>query len=150
MQKTLLNIEGVGRLLHPEIDIWATARPVLERIWQKQRGPKMFLKRLRQRVPEWLAAAPDMPQLMHSYLEQVTSGSLQLRIASEDLRKLEANSRRSAGIAVPLVVGATLAICAVLLQVLDSQLPRWSGVSIGAAGLALGAAIGFIAAFRSR
>ncbi|HOX71650.1 MAG TPA: ubiquinone biosynthesis regulatory protein kinase UbiB, partial [Dokdonella sp.] len=72
LQKTLLNIEGVGRLLYPRIDIWATAKPVLEKIWWKRRGPRAMLKRLRQRVPEWLAAAPDMPQLVHSYLEQVT------------------------------------------------------------------------------
>ncbi|MEO7062161.1 MAG: ubiquinone biosynthesis regulatory protein kinase UbiB, partial [Dokdonella sp.] len=68
LQKTLLNIEGVGRLLHPQIDIWATAKPVLERIWRQRRGPRAALKALRRRLPEWLAAAPDMPQLVHSYL----------------------------------------------------------------------------------
>ena len=51
LQKTLLNIEGVGRLLHPHIDIWATAKPVLEKIWWKRRGPRAMLKRLRQRTP---------------------------------------------------------------------------------------------------
>lgn len=150
LQKTLLNIEGVGRLLHPKIDIWATAHPVLEKIWRKQHGPKMFLKRLRQRVPEWLAAAPDMPQLMHDYLQQVTSGSLQLRIASEDLRKLEANSRHSSRIAVPLVIGATLAICAVLLQLLDREAPQLLGLSVWALGAAAGSVAGFVTALRSR
>ncbi|MGB0133456.1 ubiquinone biosynthesis regulatory protein kinase UbiB [Dokdonella sp.] len=150
LQKTLLNIEGVGRLLHPDIDIWATARPVLETIWKKQHGPKMFIKRLRQRVPEWLAAAPDMPQLMHAYLEQVTSGSLQLRIASDDLRRIEAHSGHSARLAVPLVIGASLAIGAALLQALDTQAPRWSGLSLWAIGLAVGAIIAFFVAHRSR
>ena len=150
LQKTLLNIEGVGRLLNPQIDIWATAKPVLEQIWWKRRGPKAMLKRLRQRVPEWLAAAPDMPQLLHSYLQQVTSGSLQLRISSEDLRGLEANSRRAPQLAVHLTLAATLAICAVALQVLDTQTPRIGGLCVWAIGAAAASAIAFVAALRSR
>ena len=150
LQKTLLNIEGVGRLLYPRIDIWATAKPVLEKIWWKRRGPRAMLKRLRQRIPEWLAAAPDMPQLVHSYLEQVTSGKLEVRIASDDLRRLEANSRRGPQLAVRLTIGATFAVCAVLLQVLDTQTLRVGGVCAWAIGAAIMSAAGFIAALRSR
>ncbi|MFA7321481.1 MAG: ubiquinone biosynthesis regulatory protein kinase UbiB [Dokdonella sp.] len=150
LQKTLLNIEGVGRLLHPQIDIWATAKPVLERIWWKRRGPRAMLKRLRQRVPEWLAAAPDMPQLAHSYLEQVTTGTLQLRIASEDLRRLEANSRRGSPLAVRLTLGATFALCAVGLQVFDTQTLRVGGICVWAIGAAAISAIAFVSALRSR
>ena len=150
LQKTLLNIEGVGRLLHPQIDIWATAKPVLEKIWWKRRGPRAMLKRLRQRIPEWLAAAPDMPQLAHSYLEQVTSGTLQLRIASEDLRRLEANSRRGPPLAARLTIGATFALCAVGLQVLDTQTLRMGGISAWAIAAALISAIAFVSALRSR
>ena len=150
LQKTLLNIEGVGRLLHPRIDIWATARPVLERIWWKRSGPKAMLKRLRRRIPEWLAAAPDMPQLVHSYLEQVTSGKLEVRIASEDLRRLEANSRRAPQVAVRLTLGATLAVCAVLLQVFDTHTLRIGAWSVWAIVAAAVSASAFIAALRAR
>jgi ubiquinone biosynthesis protein len=150
LQKTLLNIEGVGRLLHPTIDIWATARPVLEQIWWKRRGPRAMLKRLRRRVPEWLAAAPDMPQLVHAYLEQVTSGKLEVRIASDDLRRLEANSRRGPQLAVYLTLGATFAICAVLLQIFDTHTARFAGLSVSAMATAAISAIGFIAALRAR
>ena len=55
LQKTLLNIEGVGRLLNPRIDIWATAEPVLKDIWRRRHGPRRILRTLRQRVPEWIA-----------------------------------------------------------------------------------------------
>ncbi len=150
LQKTLLNIEGVGRLLHPKIDIWATAKPVLEKIWWQRRGPRAMLKRLRHRVPEWLAAAPDMPQLLHSYLEQVTSGKLQVRIASEDLHRLELNSRRGPQLAVSLTIGATFALCAVALQVLDTQTLRVGGVCLWAIAAAVISAISFITATRSR
>jgi ubiquinone biosynthesis protein len=150
MQKTLLNIEGVGRLLHPQIDIWATARPVLERIWRQRSGPRAMFRRLRRRVPEWLAAAPDMPQLVHSYLEQVTTGKLEVRIASEDLRRLDLHSRRNPRIAVRLTLAATLAVCAALLQVLDTETLRVAGASVWALLAALGSATAFIAASRTR
>ncbi|HSS06258.1 MAG TPA: ubiquinone biosynthesis regulatory protein kinase UbiB, partial [Rhodanobacteraceae bacterium] len=104
LQKTLLNIEGVGRLLHPRIDIWATAKPVLERIWRERRGPRAALKALRRRIPEWLAAAPDMPQLVHDYLTLATRGKLELRIASDDLKAIEQRARQSQRLAVLLAV----------------------------------------------
>jgi len=150
LQKTLLNIEGVGRLLHPQIDIWATARPVLERIWWKRRGPAAVLKKLRRRMPEWLAVAPDMPQLAHDWLVQATSGRGELRITSEDLQRLEARARTSQRLAVTLTIGATLTLAAVLLQVFDSQGVRWSGVSAWATGAALIALGAFAAALRAR
>ena len=150
LQKTLLNIEGVGRLLHPKIDIWATARPVLERIWWKRRGPRAMLKKLRRRIPEWLAAAPDMPQLVHDWLEQATSGRSELRITSADLQRLEARARISQRLATTLTIGAVFTLSAALLQVFDTYGARFGGISaaaIGAAVVALGA---FVAAMRAR
>ncbi|MBX3688681.1 MAG: ubiquinone biosynthesis regulatory protein kinase UbiB [Dokdonella sp.] len=104
MQKTLLNIEGVGRLLHPKIDIWATAQPVLESIWRKRRGPRALLKALRRRAPEWLAAAPDMPQLVHAWLSQATRGAMELRVVSDDLKQLAARSRQNQRLLAALCV----------------------------------------------
>ena len=150
MQKTLLNIEGVGRLLHPQIDIWATARPVLERIWRQRSGPRAMLKRLRRRVPEWLTAAPEMPQLLHSYLDQVTRGQLQVRIASEDLRQLAAASRRGPPLAGLLALAGITSVCAVLFQLLDMHAPRFGGVSSLAIGATLVSALAFFAALRAR
>ena len=117
LQKTLLNIEGVGRLLHPRIDIWATAQPVLEKIWARRSGPRAMLKALRRRVPEWLAAAPEMPQLVHAYLTQATQGSMELRIASDDLKFLAARTRHNQRLLVTLCVVialSALSICLVL------------------------------------
>ena len=74
LQKTLLNIEGMGRLLHPQIDIWATAKPVLSEILRHRYGVRRMLRVLRSRLPEWLAAAPEMPQLIHTYLKKAAAG----------------------------------------------------------------------------
>ena len=145
LQKTLLNIEGVGRLLHPNIDIWATAKPVLEKIWRERRGPRAALKALRRRVPEWLAAAPDMPQLVHDYLTQATRGQLELRVSSDDLKAIERSSRRGQRIAVWLSLAVSLIVAAVLLAV--PELPRRGG-TIMAVIAAAGAVLALIAALR--
>ncbi len=144
LQKTLLNIEGVGRLLDPTIDIWAVAKPVLERIWFRRRGPRAVLKALRRRVPEWLSAAPEMPQLLHDYLRQATTGGMELRIASDDLKALERRIRRGQRVAVWLSLGVSLLVAVAALAALSTAprhaglpLPSWLGLAGAAACFAL-------------
>ncbi len=149
LQKTLLNIEGVGRLLHPQIDIWATAQPVLERIWRRRHGPRAMLKALRRRLPDWIAAAPDMPQLVHSYLVQATAGTLELRIASDDLRRLESRARHGQRVAIWLSLGVSLAIGSALIALLATPGPDrvWPQLTAWTAGAC--ALIAFAIAWRA-
>jgi ubiquinone biosynthesis protein len=79
LQKTLLNIEGMGRLLHPRIDIWATAKPVLADILRHRYGLRRTLRVLRARLPQWLSAAPEMPQLVHTFLKKAAAGDFDAR-----------------------------------------------------------------------
>jgi len=68
LQKTLLNIEGLGRQIYPDLDLWNTAKPYLEQ-WMKQRmGPKAFLKELKRQAPAWISHAPHMPELIREAL----------------------------------------------------------------------------------
>ncbi len=68
LQKTLLNIEGLGRQLYPELDLWNTAKPFLEQ-WMKNRiGPQAIFKELKRQVPAWIQHAPQMPELIHDTL----------------------------------------------------------------------------------
>jgi len=68
LQKTLLNIEGLGRQIYPELDLWNTAKPYLEQ-WMKQRmGPKAFIKELKRQAPAWISHAPHMPELVREAL----------------------------------------------------------------------------------
>ncbi|RRJ83138.1 ubiquinone biosynthesis regulatory protein kinase UbiB [Aestuariirhabdus litorea] len=70
LEKTLLNIEGLGRQLYPQLDLWQTAYPYLER-WMKQRiGPRGVLKALREQAPEWMEQAPHVPQLVFNLLQE--------------------------------------------------------------------------------
>lgn len=71
LQKTLLNVEGLGRQLYPDLDLWSTAQPFLE-TWMRQRiGPPGMLKSLREHLPAWLEQSPEMPQLVHDALLRI-------------------------------------------------------------------------------
>ncbi|HCO59721.1 MAG TPA: ubiquinone biosynthesis regulatory protein kinase UbiB [Porticoccaceae bacterium] len=72
LQKTLLNIEGLGRQLYPDLDLWATAHPFLERWVLKHFSPRTLLDRLRKDGPEWLEQFPEIPQLIHTALQQAS------------------------------------------------------------------------------
>jgi ubiquinone biosynthesis protein len=74
LQKTLLNIEGLGRQLYPDLDLWATAHPFLER-WLKERfQPNALVEQLKRHGPEWLEQFPQVPQLIFQGLERLQSG----------------------------------------------------------------------------
>ncbi len=69
LQKTLLNIEGLGRELNPDLDLWRTAKPFLEN-WMRQRvSPRSFLRQLKQRAPDWLERFPELPGLIDELLQ---------------------------------------------------------------------------------
>jgi len=75
LQKTLLNIEGLGRQLDPELDLWNTAKPFLEQWMIDQVGPKRFFQQLREQAPQYAKILPQLPRLMHDYLKHTSSSS---------------------------------------------------------------------------
>src|SRR5487761_2262956 len=70
LQKTLLNIEGLGLQLDPELDLWKTAKPWLERWMSEQVGWRGFIKALRAEAPRYATLLPQLPRLMHQRLNQ--------------------------------------------------------------------------------
>jgi ubiquinone biosynthesis protein len=70
LQKTLLNIEGLGRQLDPDLDLWATAKPFLERWMAEQVGPQKFMDELRDQAPRYAKMLPELPHLVHKYLRE--------------------------------------------------------------------------------
>lgn len=70
LQKTLLNIEGLGRQLDPDLDLWATAKPFLERWMLEEVGPQKLLDQLKLHAPRYSKLVPEIPFLLHSYLQQ--------------------------------------------------------------------------------
>jgi ubiquinone biosynthesis protein len=69
LQKTLLNIEGLGRQLDPELDLWNTAKPFLEKWMSDQIGPRKLLEQLRAEAPRYAKLLPELPRLLHDFLE---------------------------------------------------------------------------------
>ncbi len=70
LQKTLLNVEGLGRQLDPELDLWTTAKPFLERWMDEQIGWRGLLERLKQEAPHFAQMLPELPRLVHRALRQ--------------------------------------------------------------------------------
>jgi ubiquinone biosynthesis protein len=70
LQKTLLNIEGLGRQLDPELDLWSTAKPFLEKWMLEQMGPQRLWRELRAEAPHYAKLVPELPRLLYDYLSR--------------------------------------------------------------------------------
>ena len=89
LQKTLLNIEGLGRQLDPELDLWTTAKPFLERWMAERVGLRGLVNNLRREAPHWAATLPQLPRLLHQALDRKPLDELH-----EELMRLQAEQRR--------------------------------------------------------
>jgi ubiquinone biosynthesis protein len=109
LQKTLLNIEGLGRELDPELDLWATAKPYLERWMSEQVGLRGFIRTIRHEAPFWAATLPQLPRLVHRALATDRLAPLQAaleRLADEYARRNELLSALLLWLIAALVVTA--------------------------------------------
>jgi ubiquinone biosynthesis protein len=130
LQKTLLNIEGVGRQLDPQLDIWAVAKPVLQRILIKRYSPRHAVNELRKRLPEIMTQAPDMPRLIHSWLRQQVEGQHELSMRSKDLAQLNLTLARMQRRVVTAIAGAGLLVVASVLHAFGAGGPVLLGVPL--------------------
>jgi len=73
LQKTLLNVEGLGRDLDPELDLWSTAKPFLERWMDEQVGMRGLMLHLEKEAPRYVHLLPQLPRLIHAALQPSTS-----------------------------------------------------------------------------
>jgi ubiquinone biosynthesis protein len=92
LQKTLLNIEGLGRELDPELDLWKTAKPYLERWMNQQMGWRGLARNLKREMPRWATLLPQLPRLAHTLLAEDRLGRLHDTV--EDLANLERRRNR--------------------------------------------------------
>jgi ubiquinone biosynthesis protein len=80
LQKTLLNIEGLGRDLDPDLDLWSTAKPYLGDWMSEQIGWRGMLRRLQKEGPAWAVMFPQFPRLIYKALNEDTSQGLEKRM----------------------------------------------------------------------
>lgn len=91
LQKTLLNVEGLGRQLDPDLDLWKTAKPFLERWMDEQMGWRALVKGVREEAPNWSATLPQLPRLIHRALAAPERHQRQQR---EELARVHARQRQ--------------------------------------------------------
>jgi ubiquinone biosynthesis protein len=95
LQKTLLNIEGLGRELYPELDLWKTARPIL-RSWMRERmSPRFILRRVRMQLPDTIEALKQVPQLFQTAVREAAEGRWELKVKNAGLAELRDELRRA-------------------------------------------------------
>jgi ubiquinone biosynthesis protein len=112
LQKTLLNIEGLGRQLDPDLDLWKTAKPYLERWMNDQVGWRGFVRTLKREAPHWASTLPQVPRLVHKLLAE--ERALKLQNAFDALHAQGERRNRLLGVLLA-VVAAWVAIQAWML-----------------------------------
>jgi ubiquinone biosynthesis protein len=115
LQKTLLNIEGLGRQLDPDLDLWKTAKPYLERWMKEQVGWRGFIERLKNEAPNYGHLLPQLPRLLHQALTQVAHPHQQ----EEKLLKalLEEQKRTNRILGVTIYFGSGLLLGFAFVQI---------------------------------
>ncbi|MBZ0334904.1 ubiquinone biosynthesis regulatory protein kinase UbiB [Marinobacter sp. AL4B] len=139
LQKTLLNVEGLGRQLYPDLDLWSTAQPFLENWMRKRIGPSGLIKSLQTHLPSWLEQSPEMPQLVHDALLQLRSAGPTeqqnqdtLALLREQQRKTDRRWRR--GITALALVGVAIAGTQPGAAEWAQNIPLWSWALFAGAG----------------
>jgi ubiquinone biosynthesis protein len=88
LQKTLLNIEGLGRQLYPELDLWKTAQPVLRQWMRERASPRAVLKGLRAQVPDAVETLKLLPKIFKSAVREAADGNFRLRVENDGVERL--------------------------------------------------------------
>lgn len=92
LQKTLLNIEGLGRELDPELDLWKTAKPYLEQWMSEQMGWRGVVDNFRNEAPHWGKVLPQLPRLVHEHLLRNESAKLNERLEALEKQQQRRNT----------------------------------------------------------
>jgi ubiquinone biosynthesis protein len=137
LQKTLLAIEGLGRQLYPELDLWKTAKPVLEQWMRERHDPRTRVKQLVEAWPELSDDLALLPKVLHRALRRLDAEDAAVRRRQRTPTVVLAEPRRNARLE-RLVIGAALLIAGVLWSGLaEPQWIGWAGASVGLAVLVL-------------
>jgi ubiquinone biosynthesis protein len=136
LQKTLLNIEGLGRQLYPDLDLWKTAKPFLEDWMVERTSGAAIAARMRAALPQIAAELPELPDLALGALEQLAEGKLRVQIDDRSFARLERSVRESTRRRQLTTAGSVLLLAGLGLVAFE-WLPRAAGWTVSLIGLAL-------------
>lgn len=130
LQKTLLYVEGLGRQLYPQLDLWKTAKPFLERWMQEQIGWRALLRNVKEQAPYWTEKLPEMPGLLYDTLQQMQKGGRKQR---EWAQLFLQHQRKTAVSRWWSLLAASLSVSAAAFVVADVNL--WLTIPVAAGAL---------------
>lgn len=144
LEKTLLNIEGLGRQLNPDLDLWSTAKPFLERWMSEQIGPRALFRHLKENVPLWAERLPQLPNMAFEVLEKARTGELKMKLDSTQLENIQREIHRTSRRNFAAITGTGFIISAAVIYALDGYakpmlgdfpLVSWIAAALGVAVL---------------
>jgi ubiquinone biosynthesis protein len=136
LQKTLFNIEGLGRQLYPELDLWQTAQPYLRKWMRARSSPRAMLRQIRARWPDTLMALQQVPQVFRTAVRDAAQGGLRLQLEDAALAQLRAEMRHSDSRRDAAIAAAVLWLSGLVWLAFATQIP-WLGWSQMTAAIAL-------------
>jgi len=116
LQKTLLNIEGLGRELYPDLDLWVTAKPFLQRWMDEQTGFRHLFNGAKENLPKFMEQLPEMPVIMNDVIKQVHEHQRTVQPESQQLEKIRQEIQTANKRTTLTIGGSALLISAVLIQ----------------------------------
>ena len=127
LEKTFLHIEGLGRQLYPQLDLWDTAKPFLERWLSEQLGLPALIKGLKKNLPYIAENLPDLPQLAFKTMHKIANDELQIELKSRQLDSLRQEIRAANQRSVRAIIGGSFVISASVILGLDGLAPIMVG-----------------------
>lgn len=132
LEKTLLYIEGLGRQLYPQLDLWQTAKPFLEDWMAEQVGPKAMAGKIKQQLPYWADQLPELPELIYDNLKM---GRNLAKTHNKLLDRYLKHQQKAHKSNYLLITSAILVICGTILLNQDATL--WASYGSIGTGLIL-------------
>ena len=127
LEKTFLHIEGIGRQLYPQLDLWDTAKPFIERWLSEQLGVRALVKGMKKNLPYIAEHLPDLPQLAFNALDRIANDELRVELRSRQIDELKGEIRRANRRSIRAVIGASFVISASIVIGLDGIAPIMVG-----------------------
>jgi ubiquinone biosynthesis protein len=134
LQKTLLNIEGLGRQLYPDLDLWKTAQPILEEWMEERVSGRAVINRLRDQLPSVGESLQEFPQVVHNILQRAADGNLEVNVRVPGLDEIRDRSAQQDRQRYLATIGGSLLVSGVLWLGLNID-PAWPAWILGATGL---------------
>jgi ubiquinone biosynthesis protein len=127
LQKTLLNIEGLGRQLYPDLDLWQTAKPYLEEWYKNKVGPKATFNKLKEHLPMMGEKLPELPEMIYQVLSDASKGELEVKWRSAQLEEIKQQMAKNHRKSIMAICGGSLLISAAVILGLDGFSPLMLG-----------------------